>query len=108
MVSITGECTDESKGAIKFKKPVFKRYAIKEELIEAAKQFDTEYANFKNQFADSDQKWEALIDGEVTYESPELISIAINSYLDTGGAHGNGYVKFFNFNTTKNFHIDDR
>jgi hypothetical protein len=67
-------------------------------IATAVKQFDIEYINFKNAFLDSDQKWEALIDGEVTYESPELISIAINSYLDTGGAHGNVSVQFFNFN----------
>lgn len=62
------------------------------------KQFDHEYIVFKEEFPESVQKWEALIDSEVTYESIELICVAVNSYLDTGGAHGNSYIEFLNFN----------
>ncbi len=43
--------------------------------------------------------WEALIDGEVTYQSPEITCIAVNSYLNTGGAHGNMNISFLNFNS---------
>ncbi|MCB0382309.1 MAG: DUF3298 and DUF4163 domain-containing protein [Psychroserpens sp.] len=67
-------------------------------IKDAMQRFDNEFNSFKNDFPESPQKWEAFIDGEVTYSSPEVISIAINSYLDTGGAHGNSNVKFFNFN----------
>jgi hypothetical protein len=67
-------------------------------IQEAVKRFNTEFNSFKNDFPDSPQQWEAFIDGEVTYRSPEVISMAINSYLDTGGAHGNTNVRFFNFN----------
>ena len=67
-------------------------------IDEAVKRFNTEFVNFKTDFPESPQKWEAFIDGEVTYRSPEVICIAINSYLDTGGAHGNTTVRFFNFN----------
>lgn len=67
-------------------------------IDDAVKRFNTEFKTFKSDFPESSQKWEAFIDGEVTYRSPELISIAINSYLDTGGAHGNTHIKFFNFN----------
>jgi hypothetical protein len=67
-------------------------------IEDAVRQFDTEYIRFKTDFPESSQKWEAFIDGEVTYRSPEVICIAINSYLDTGGAHGNTNVRFFNFN----------
>ena len=66
---------------------------------DAVEQFDKAFERFKKDFPDSTQKWEVLIDGEVTYRSPEVISIAINSYLDTGGAHGNTNVRFFNFNS---------
>lgn len=65
---------------------------------EAIQTFNSNYKTFKNEFPDSSQKWEALIDGEVVYKSPEVISIALNTYIDTGGAHGNGQVTFFNFN----------
>ncbi|WP_298900836.1 DUF3298 and DUF4163 domain-containing protein [uncultured Psychroserpens sp.] len=66
-------------------------------IDDAVAKFNYEFKNFKNDFPDSAQQWEALIGGEVTYQSPEIITIAINSYLDTGGAHGNTNVRFFNF-----------
>ncbi|WP_040280585.1 DUF3298 and DUF4163 domain-containing protein [Psychroserpens damuponensis] len=67
-------------------------------LYDAVAQFNHEYQRFKNNFPEAAQPWEAFIDGEITYRSPEIISIAITSYLDTGGAHGNSSVRFFNFN----------
>ena len=66
-------------------------------LKDAIEKFNTEYVNFKSDFPESSQQWEALIDGEVLYQTSEIISIAINSYLDTGGAHGNTVVRFLNF-----------
>ena len=66
-------------------------------IKDAVERFNAEFNSFKSDFPESSQKWEAFIDGEVTYRSPEVISIAINSYLDTGGAHGNTNVRFFNF-----------
>ena len=65
---------------------------------EALKLFDKEYLRFKEDVPDSNTTWEFLVDGEVTYRSPEIISIVITTYLDTGGAHGNTTVRFFNFN----------
>ncbi|MCK8479143.1 DUF3298 and DUF4163 domain-containing protein [Flavihalobacter algicola] len=67
-------------------------------IHDAISRFNYEFNSFKNDFPESSQQWEAFIDGEVTYRSPEIICIAINSYLDTGGAHGNTNVRFFNFN----------
>lgn len=75
----------------------------------AIKQFNTEYSKFKKDFPDSSQQWEYFVDGEVTYRSEVLVCIAINSYLDTGGAHGNTNVTFFNFNpqTGELYNMDD-
>ncbi len=67
-------------------------------LDEAVKGFDQEYKTFKEDFSDSTQEWEALLESEVNYESEHLICISVNSYLDTGGAHGNSHVTFLNFN----------
>lgn len=66
-------------------------------LEAAVKGFDKEYKSFKEDFPDSPQQWEAVIESEVTYESENIICIAVNSYLDTGGAHGNSHVTFLNF-----------
>lgn len=67
-------------------------------IDDAIERFDSEFIRFKTDFPESSQRWEAFIDGEVTYHSPDVICISINSYLDTGGAHGNTTIKFFNFN----------
>ncbi|WP_299337712.1 DUF3298 and DUF4163 domain-containing protein [uncultured Psychroserpens sp.] len=66
-------------------------------IEDALKQFNNEFISFKEEFPEVSHKWEAFIDGEITYQSPELICIAVNSYLDTGGAHGNTHIKFLNF-----------
>ncbi len=66
-------------------------------LSDAIKKFDEEYKTFKNDFEENALVWEAMFDGEVTYQSSEIISIAINSYLNTGGAHGNLNITLLNF-----------
>lgn len=59
--------------------------------------FNTEFKAFKNDFPDSAQVWEAQIDGDVMYQSPEIISIALTSYMNTGGAHGILTIDVLNF-----------
>ena len=68
-------------------------------LNDAIKKFDSIYVAFKEDFEENSLVWEAIIDGEVTYQSPEIICVAINSYLNTGGAHGNMNISFLNFNS---------
>ncbi|WP_396602754.1 DUF3298 and DUF4163 domain-containing protein [Algibacter sp. R77976] len=60
--------------------------------------FNNEFNAFKNDFPESSQLWEAQIDGEVMYQSSEVISIAITTYTNTGGAHGVLNISFLNFN----------
>lgn len=69
-------------------------------LKDAIKNFDDNYKSFKNDFAESALIWEATFDGEITYNSEHVISIAISSYSNTGGAHGNTNVTFYNFDKT--------
>lgn len=66
-------------------------------VSEAISEFDNEFKAFKNDFQDSSQRWEVKIDGQVEYESPEILCISLQSYVDTGGAHGNGGITFLNF-----------
>jgi hypothetical protein len=68
-------------------------------LSDAVAKFDSIYVAFKDDFDENSLVWEALIDGEVTYQTPSITCIAINSYLNTGGAHGNMTISFLNFNT---------
>lgn len=66
-------------------------------LSDAVINFDNEYKSFQDDFSDTTQQWEALIESEVTYLSDNVICVAVNSYLDTGGAHGNSHVSFLSF-----------
>jgi len=68
-------------------------------LEEGISRFDTEYEKFKSDFEESKLIWEATFDGEVMYLSSEIISIAISSYTNTGGAHGNSVITFYNFDS---------
>lgn len=68
-------------------------------LNDAVAKFDSIYTAFKDDFEENSLVWEALIDGEVTYQTPSITCVAINSYLNTGGAHGNMNISFLNFNT---------
>ena len=69
-------------------------------LKEAISQFDNQFTTFKDDFEESALVWEATFDTEVTYQSSSIISIAVNSYLNTGGAHGNTNITFYNFDIT--------
>jgi hypothetical protein len=67
-------------------------------LKESINSFNKEFENFKNNFPNSQQLWEAQIDGEVLYQSDDIISASITSYINTGGAHGNLNITLLNFN----------
>jgi len=71
-----------------------KVYSIKE----ASKTFGAEFVTFSEELFEDAQPWEAFVDGEVTYQTSEIICIAINTYTNTGGAHGNSVISFLNFN----------
>ena len=59
--------------------------------------FNDEYNAFNTDFPDSTAPWEVQIDGEILFQSYEIISIAITSYMNTGGAHGITNISFINF-----------
>lgn len=69
------------------------------DVDKAISDFNREFQKFKADFPEDVIPWEAYIEGELLYNSPLITTIAINSYLFTGGAHGNDYIKLFNFNT---------
>ncbi|WP_299884487.1 DUF4163 domain-containing protein [uncultured Lacinutrix sp.] len=68
---------------------------------ESITNFKKSYSNFKKQIGKTlyteIPAWEVLIDGEVIFKSKTITSIAMNSSINTGGAHSNLVFKFFNF-----------
>lgn len=67
-------------------------------IEESITDFTNEFSNFKKDFPENSQQWEAQIDAEILFQSPEIITIAITSYINTGGAHGSLYISLLNFN----------
>lgn len=62
------------------------------------REFDTEYVTFKSNFPDSDGVWQLSLDSELLYQSEAIITVSLNIYSYTGGAHGNDKILLLNFN----------
>ncbi|MBA4745096.1 MAG: DUF3298 and DUF4163 domain-containing protein [Muricauda sp.] len=62
----------------------------------ALQSFTASYKELKAKFPDEVQ-WEAEIDGTVVYEDENIITLVLNSYSFTGGAHGYASTSFLNF-----------
>lgn len=76
-------------------------------IEESINSFNNEYTMFKTDFPETIQVWEAQIDGEVMYQSSEIISIAMTYYTNTGGAHGNLNISLLNFNSETGQRIEN-
>ena len=63
-------------------------------------EIEKRYTSFKEDFEDSAIKWDVNISGEVVYKSPEIITVGLDSYTFTGGAHGNSVITLLNFNSS--------
>ncbi|WP_452220065.1 PdaC/SigV domain-containing protein [Lacinutrix salivirga] len=74
----------------------------KETLEESIAAFNASFLEFKDlldpEFPENFPKWEALIDGELTFKNENIVSIAMNSSINTGSANSPLTLKFFNFN----------
>ena len=66
-------------------------------LEEQINSFNQEYKKFKKDFPDTPVAWEAQIDGEIIYQSDEIITVALTIYTNTGGAHGISKISLINF-----------
>jgi len=73
---------------------------------EAIKSFTNSYQSFKKEFSDETVGWEAQADGIVCYESPFIVSIQLDTYIFTGGAHGYGATTFLNFDKSKSIELE--
>lgn len=96
--------------------------ALKEEIIEilnydeevqassikdAVKSFSDGYWELKKLYPEEATAWEAKIEGKITYEDPILLTIELNSYLFTGGAHGYSSRRFLNFDKIKGKELEN-
>jgi len=75
-------------------------------LNEAVNSFTLGYSELKEVYPDETVPWEARIKAEVSFENRRVLSIRIDSYLFTGGAHGYTATHFLNFDIEKGEEID--
>lgn len=66
-------------------------------IEESIDSFNKEYQSFMSDFPESNQIWEVQIDGDVIFQSEEIITISLTSYINTGGAHGVLTITLTNF-----------
>ena len=72
----------------------------------AMQSFTKSYQKLQKEFDDETIGWEAQANGEISYESPYLLSIILNTYTFTGGAHGYSATTFLNFDKTKSVELE--
>lgn len=66
-------------------------------LNNAISQFENRFVSFRNDFEPEAAPWEVQINSEVVFQSKYVISIAVDNYTFTGGAHGNSAITLLNF-----------
>ena len=76
------------------------------DIPEAVSSFKKGFEKLQDEFPDDTAPWEANIDAIVSFENKELLSISLNSYIFTGGAHGYGSTRFLNFNKATGQELD--
>ena len=71
------------------------------DLNEAVNSFSQGYSELKSVYPDETVPWEARIKAEVSFENSHILSVRLDSYLFTGGAHGYTSTNFLNFDIDK-------
>ncbi len=64
------------------------------------------YREFKKDFPESESEYEITLNSQISYESSQIISLAIESYSYWGGAHGYGSIKYLNFDKENQIFLD--
>jgi len=80
---------------------VFDEEIAASSLTEAVNSFKNGFQEMKARYPDESEIWEAKIKGELIYESKNILTFVINSYLFTGGAHGYTNRTYLNFDKRK-------
>ena len=71
--------------------------------------FTEGFRNLQEEFPEELTGWEASVAGTRSYEDPSLLTIKLETYIFTGGAHGYGATRYLNFDKkTRGRTIRDR
>jgi hypothetical protein len=75
-------------------------------LDEAIQSFRKGYEHIQRLYPDETPGWNAEVFAEISYEDEHWLSIRLDTYTFTGGAHGYGSVRFLNFNKHKGAELE--
>ncbi len=70
-------------------------------IEKASEAFKNAYQKLIAKFANEATTWEASAEGKILFEDENIISIELNSYVFTGGAHGYNAIRYLNFDKKK-------
>lgn len=77
------------------------------DLDDALTSFKNGYTELKELYAEETTPWEAKIEGKVVYEDEALLTVQLNSYVFTGGAHGYTAQRFLNFDKKRGVELEN-
>ncbi|MCL6267421.1 DUF3298 and DUF4163 domain-containing protein [Flagellimonas myxillae] len=76
-------------------------------MNKAIASFTKSFRELKDKFPDETVGWEAKISSDVAYEDNAMLTLVINAYTFTGGAHGYSSVSFLNFDKVKGTELEN-
>lgn len=66
-------------------------------IPEAIEAFGSGFEELRRQFPDEAIGWEADIEGQISFEDDRLLTLKLETYIFTGGAHGLSSIRYLNF-----------
>lgn len=76
-------------------------------IDDALVSFKNGYLELHRLYDDEPTGWEAKIEGAVSFEDANFVTIVLDSYLFTGGAHGYSSKRFLNFDKKKGVELEN-
>ncbi|WP_299433587.1 DUF3298 and DUF4163 domain-containing protein [uncultured Aquimarina sp.] len=77
-------------------------------MEKAVQSFNNSYQEMKKEFPEEIIPYEASINCDISFQNSTLLSVLIDSYIFTGGAHGSGNSTYLNMNLKTGEVIDNK
>lgn len=71
------------------------------------KSFGKGFLDLQERYEDETTPWEAKIDSKITFEDSHILTIVLDAYIFTGGAHGYTSKRFLNFDKVKGAELEN-
>ncbi|MGB5553095.1 MAG: DUF3298 domain-containing protein [Flavobacteriaceae bacterium] len=75
-------------------------------IDEAIASFNSGYEELKTLYPDESVGWEAKIEAKISFENENVLTILMDSYVFSGGAHGYNAIRYLNFDKKKGIELE--